>query len=31
LENIVVIAAGYHSGAIDIEGNLYIWGSGSFG
>ena len=25
------IAAGYHSGALDNEGNLYVWGSGSFG
>lgn len=31
LERIVSIAAGYHSGAFDSEGNLYIWGSGSFG
>jgi X-linked retinitis pigmentosa GTPase regulator len=27
----VSIAAGYHSGAVDADGNLYIWGSGSFG
>ena len=27
----MAIAAGYHSGALDSEGNLYIWGSGSFG
>jgi X-linked retinitis pigmentosa GTPase regulator len=26
-----MVAAGYHSGAIDSNGNLYIWGSGSFG
>jgi X-linked retinitis pigmentosa GTPase regulator len=31
LDNIVCIAAGYHSGAVDADGNLYIWGSGSFG
>ena len=31
LEDIVTIAAGYHSGALDSQGNLYIWGSGSFG
>jgi hypothetical protein len=27
----VQIAAGYHSGAIDEAGFLYLWGSGSFG
>ena len=26
-----MIAAGYHSGALDAEGSLFIWGSGSFG
>ena len=31
LEGIVKVSAGYHSGAIDFSGNLYIWGSGSFG
>ena len=31
MDNIVAISAGYHSGAIDQEGNLYIWGSGTFG
>ena len=31
LEGIVKVTAGYHSGAIDRFGNLYIWGSGSFG
>ena len=25
------MTAGYHSGAIDEFGNMYIWGSGSFG
>lgn len=25
------IAAGYHSGALNSEGSLFIWGSGSFG
>lgn len=25
------VTAGYHSGAIDKFGNLFIWGSGSFG
>lgn len=31
LEGITAISAGYHSGAIDSEGSLYLWGSGSFG
>lgn len=31
LDAIVKITAGYHSGAIDQSGNIYIWGSGSFG
>jgi X-linked retinitis pigmentosa GTPase regulator len=31
LEEVVTISAGYHSGAVDKFGNLYIWGSGSFG
>jgi alpha-tubulin suppressor-like RCC1 family protein len=31
LEHITTIAAGYHSGALDRDGHLYIWGSGSFG
>ena len=31
LEGIIKVTAGYHSGAIDRYGNLYLWGSGSFG
>ncbi len=31
LSDIVKVTAGYHSGAIDKFGSLYIWGSGSFG
>lgn len=31
LDNITTISAGYHSGALDADGSLYIWGSGSFG
>ena len=31
LAGIVSISAGYHSAALDYYGNLYLWGSGSFG
>ncbi len=31
LAGIVSISAGYHSAALDYYGNLFIWGSGSFG
>lgn len=31
LQQIVKVTAGYHSGALDKYGNIYVWGSGSFG
>ena len=31
LSNIMTVAAGSHSGAIDCDGQLYIWGTGVFG
>lgn len=31
ITGIACITAGYHSGALDYNGNLYLWGSGSFG
>ena len=31
IEGVTFIAAGYHSGALNYEGSLFIWGSGSFG
>jgi alpha-tubulin suppressor-like RCC1 family protein len=31
LENAVEISAGNHSAAINLEGNLFLWGKGAFG
>jgi X-linked retinitis pigmentosa GTPase regulator len=31
LGKVLQVSAGYHSGAIDENGDLYLWGSGSFG
>lgn len=30
-EQIVKIAAGHHSAAINLKGELFVWGSGIFG